>query len=150
MKFKYSLIFLLVGAICGSYFLGYTPLLLGLAIVMVSLVAFYMYGKDKKAAKEGAWRVPENTLHMLALIGGWPGAMIAQERFRHKTKKGSFLLVFWVTVTANLVGVSWLHTESGVAKLRPAVSQFRAFVGPKIENGPMKQVFFVLTDFRAL
>lgn len=63
-----------------------------------SLVAFFVYRSDKRSAEAGEWRVPESTLHFLALMGGWPGAFLAQRIFRHKTSKRSFQFVFWSVV----------------------------------------------------
>jgi uncharacterized membrane protein YsdA (DUF1294 family) len=96
-----------------SYYLGYTPPLIALLILCLSLVTYFYYAKDKKAALVGTWRVPEKTLQLLSLSGGWPGAFFAQQRLRHKTKKVSFRLVFWFTVLANLSGLVWLHSGSG-------------------------------------
>ncbi|CAN5160154.1 hypothetical protein BH11PLA2_BH11PLA2_43170 [soil metagenome] len=61
----------------------------------MSLVTFVVYGFDKKRAMNGGRRVPERTLQLLAFLGGWLGALLAQKHFRHKTKKTSFLIVFW-------------------------------------------------------
>ena len=69
----------------------------------LSLITFCFYGVDKSAAKRGKPRVRESTLHWLSLFGGWFGALLGQKVFRHKTKKRRFLLVFWLTVVANLV-----------------------------------------------
>jgi len=86
--------------------------------VALSLVTFFAYGLDKSAAQRGAWRTSEGTLLFLGLAGGWPGALIAQETLRHKSKKASFRTVFWVTVILNCIALAWLHTESGKAVLR--------------------------------
>ena len=69
-----------------------------------SLIAFVVYAVDKRAAATGRNRVPENSLHLLALAGGWPGAIVAQQSLRHKTAKRSFRRVFWLTVAANVIG----------------------------------------------
>ena len=74
-----------------------------LLIVVMSLVTFVVYARDKAAARDRRWRVAESTLHPLALVGGWPGALLAQEVLRHKTVKASFRATFWCTVVANLV-----------------------------------------------
>ncbi|QDV44842.1 hypothetical protein Enr13x_47130 [Stieleria neptunia] len=66
-----------------------------------SLITFLVYAIDKSAARRGRWRTQENTLHLLAMIGGWPGALIAQEKLRHKTRKQSFRIVFGLTVLLN-------------------------------------------------
>jgi len=82
------------------------PLLL--AYVALSLVTFMAYAFDKSAAVAGRWRTPEKTLHLLALAGGWPGALAAQQLLRHKTRKQSFVAVFWVTVLLNVAAfVAW-------------------------------------------
>src|SRR6187455_1139844 len=74
---------------------------LGLVFVM-SAVCFTAYGLDKRLAVNGSRRVPENTLQLLALLGGWPGALLGQRQFRHKTKKVSFLIVFWLVVVLHV------------------------------------------------
>ena len=77
----------------------------------LSILTFIVYAADKSAAKKGAWRIQESTLHLFALAGGWPGALIAQQKLRHKTKKESFRFVFWVTVLINGGVFVWLFTE---------------------------------------
>ncbi|WP_305857366.1 cold shock and DUF1294 domain-containing protein [Balneatrix alpica] len=74
----------------------------------ISLLSFIFYGLDKSAARGNRWRTPESQLHLLALAGGWPGAFWAQNLFRHKTNKGKFIAVYWLTVAANLAGLYWL------------------------------------------
>lgn len=76
----------------------WVPALYGAA----SLICFWAYLADKSAARRGSWRTSESTLHFLALIGGWPGAIVAQQILRHKTTKASFRATFWVTVFANV------------------------------------------------
>lgn len=71
-----------------------------------SLVAFVFYWWDKRSAKRGAWRTPEARLHLWEFLCGWPGALIAQQVFRHKTRKVSFQVVFWSIVLMHQVG--WL------------------------------------------
>jgi uncharacterized membrane protein YsdA (DUF1294 family) len=72
-----------------------------------SLVSFVTYWIDKRRSGRGQWRVSENTLHLLELVGGWPGALLAMKLFRHKTRKLSFLLVTWAIVV--LHGVGWWY-----------------------------------------
>ena len=73
----------------------------------LSLAAYVAYARDKAAAERRARRTPENSLHLLGLLGGWPGALVAQQQFRHKTAKLSFQMVFWLTVLANLGLLAW-------------------------------------------
>jgi len=79
----------------------------------VSLITFILYAIDKSAAQNDSWRTSESTLHLLSLAGGWPGAIIAQQTLRHKSKKQPFRAVFWVTVVLNIWGLIWLHTTEG-------------------------------------
>lgn len=73
-----------------------------------SAVAFVAYARDKHAARHARWRVRERTLHLIALAGGWPGALVAQRTLRHKTRDRRFLAVFWLTVAAHAVFWGWL------------------------------------------
>lgn len=82
------------------------PLVLLGVYAVLSLVLFGMYGLDKAAARKGTWRISEATLHMVALAGGWPGALIAQRIFRHKTQKQPFRTIFWLTVVANCAALA--------------------------------------------
>lgn len=88
------------------------PPVASVILVGMSVVTALMYAMDKAAAQAGRWRTPENTLHLLAVLGGWPGALIAQALFRHKSSKGSFQLVFWLTVVVNLVALTvWFRNQ---------------------------------------
>ncbi len=99
-SFAVALLFFAVLAV-ASFHLNKIPRLIFWLYVFVSLLSFLMYAKDKSAAKKGSWRTPESTLHLLSLFCGWPGALIAQQILRHKSKKQSFRFVFWITVLLN-------------------------------------------------
>ena len=71
------------------------------------------YAMDKAAAESRRWRIAEDTLHIWGLIGGWPGALFAQQRLRHKTSKTSFQVMFWITVVLNCAALGWLMSGSG-------------------------------------
>ena len=75
-------------------------------VALMSLVCFATYGFDKRRAVQGGRSVPERTLHLLALLGGWPGAVAAQRWFRHKTQKVSFRLVFCLVAGAHTAVVA--------------------------------------------
>lgn len=75
---------------------------LPLVYIIASLVVFGLYERDKLAAKNRMWRIPESTLHFFELIGGWVGAFWAQFLFRHKTRKISYQITFWVIVTLHV------------------------------------------------
>jgi uncharacterized membrane protein YsdA (DUF1294 family)/cold shock CspA family protein len=83
------------------YLMMRLPQLIVMIYGAVSLLTFIAYALDKSAAQSGQWRTKESTLHYLAILGGWPGAYLAQKYLRHKSKKKSFLTIFWVTVVFN-------------------------------------------------
>lgn len=64
-----------------------------LAIVIMSLVAFILYGVDKNKAQRGAWRIPEAVLLGWGFFGGAVGALCGMKVFRHKTKHWYFWAV---------------------------------------------------------
>jgi uncharacterized membrane protein YsdA (DUF1294 family) len=68
-----------------------------------SVLCFVAYAVDKSAAVAGRWRISESILLSLGLIGGWPGAIVAQQILRHKTKKTRFRSAFWGSVLLNVV-----------------------------------------------
>jgi uncharacterized membrane protein YsdA (DUF1294 family)/cold shock CspA family protein len=67
-----------------------------------SAICCLAYATDKSAASAGRWRVSESTLLTLGLMGGWPGAIVAQQVLRHKTVKARFQFAFWGTVALNV------------------------------------------------
>ncbi|WP_136254279.1 DUF1294 domain-containing protein [Onishia niordana] len=81
----------------------------------MSAVTFVLYGLDKWAAKREAQRTSENTLHFCALLGGWPGALLAQQVFRHKSSKRPFQLNFWFTVVLNCGVLGVAGSTTGAA-----------------------------------
>jgi uncharacterized membrane protein YsdA (DUF1294 family)/cold shock CspA family protein len=119
-KFKRNdSVLLMGGAIAFLIIVGFSyassamPVIVPIVYLVSSVLVFFIYWMDKSAARAKNQRTPENTLHLLALLGGWPGAMIAQQLFRHKTTKKSFRVIFWVTVLANCAMFVWLFTPSG-------------------------------------
>ena len=100
-------------------FLGKLPFAFAGLYLAVSVVAFVAYAIDKSAAQSRQWRIKESNLHILALLGGWPGALLAQKLLRHKTRKEQFQTVFWLTVLLNCCALGWLFTDSGSAFIRP-------------------------------
>ena len=82
-----------------------------------SLVTFIAYAIDKSAAQKGRWRTSEGTLHLLALAGGWPGALVAQTVLRHKSRKQQFRSVFRATILLNCAALAWVLTPAGRSTL---------------------------------
>jgi uncharacterized membrane protein YsdA (DUF1294 family) len=97
------------------------------APIIFSAITFFAYRSDKRRAEAGEWRIPESTLHFAELIGGWPGALLAQRQFRHKTSKVSFQVAFWFIVLIHqfvavdsLVG--WRFTKDALRFIQPKTS----------------------------
>ncbi len=81
---------------------GASPLWVAL-YPLASLIAFGLYWHDKRRARTQGWRIPEKYLHLSELLGGWPGALIAQQVCRHKTRKAPFQVLFWAIVLLHQV-----------------------------------------------
>ena len=80
--------------------------------VLMSFVTFVMYGWDKHQASRERSRVKERTLHLLELLGGWPGALGARTLFRHKRRKLGFSIVTALIVLLHLAiwsGIYLVH-----------------------------------------
>lgn len=110
--------------VAGAALAGKLPLLVLGVYFATSAIAFVAYALDKSAARKGQWRTQESTLHLFALIGGWPGALAAQNLLRHKSRKPSFQAAFWITVVLNCGALSWLFTSSGRGVLDRFISGF--------------------------
>lgn len=80
----------------------------------LSVVTFLVYAWDKSSARSNRWRVAEGKLHLLGLLGGWPGAIVAQKVLRHKSIKRPFRVVFWGTVALNCAALIWVLMEPDV------------------------------------
>lgn len=76
------------------------------AAFVLNLLTFYAYWRDKHAATQGHWRTAENTLHVLGLVGGWPGAWFAHQVLRHKSAKQTFRSVYWATAFAHVAALA--------------------------------------------
>lgn len=107
-----------VGA--ATYF-TWIPMPLGMAYLALSLLTFVIYAIDKSKAKRGVWRIPEKTLHLLSLVGGWPGALLAQQMLRHKSSKTSFQVMFWLTLGLNLGALVWILSPNGQASIHSLI-----------------------------
>ena len=85
--------------------------------VVVSAFTAWAFVYDKEQARNRGRRVPESTLHLLTIAGGATGALIAMERYRHKTRHMSFWIIGWSALALHLAllvvvqsGVLPLHT----------------------------------------
>jgi uncharacterized membrane protein YsdA (DUF1294 family) len=99
---------LFMAIVGGLAIRGLVPAAVPVFYAAASVAAAIVYRLDKSAAERNAWRISERMLHFIALMGGWPGALVAQELFRHKSRKLSFRFVFWTTVALNCGALTWL------------------------------------------
>lgn len=118
-----------IALVALSVVTGKLPPLILWGYLLISLITFVVYAFDKTAAKDGAWRTQESTLHVLSLIGGWPGALIAQQKLRHKSKKQSFRSAFWITVFVNVGVFAWMFTPIGMGTVQSWLGQGQSLVG---------------------
>lgn len=86
-------------------------MLSGMVLLFISItnaLTYWLYAQDKEAALLGNRRIPEQTLHILSFLGGWPTAWLAQERLRHKTQKQPFRKIYFCTIALNILLILWL------------------------------------------
>lgn len=82
--------------------LGNLPIIVIGAYIIMGIITYWVYVEDKSRATNSEYRISENFLHLLSLLGGWMGAIIVQQKIRHKNKKISFQVIFWITVIVNI------------------------------------------------
>jgi uncharacterized membrane protein YsdA (DUF1294 family)/cold shock CspA family protein len=105
----YRFIPLLILPVLGSihFFIAvFNPIPIGLYPLM-GWLAYLLYAHDKTCAQKGKRRVPERNLHLIEILGGWTGGLLAQKLLRHKSKKRSYQIEFWLIVTAHQIGWLW-------------------------------------------
>lgn len=95
-----------LAAVAALVVLDIVPAVFLLVELAASVLSFGLYARDKAAARAGSWRVPEAGLHLVDLLGGWPGGLVARHALRHKTQKQPFQRNFWMTVALNVVLVT--------------------------------------------
>ncbi|MEB3754573.1 cold shock and DUF1294 domain-containing protein, partial [Acinetobacter sp. MD2(2019)] len=78
------------------------PLLYLAIFCAINGCTYLLYMKDKQAAQQHQWRVKEQSLHLFALLGGWPAAWVAQQKLRHKIQKQPFKEIYYVTIVLNV------------------------------------------------
>ena len=101
---------LCVGYILVLTVLTLTGLLHSLLLLLISLMnalSYWLYAQDKEAAQLGHRRIPEQSLHLVAVLGGWPAAWLAQEKMRHKTQKQPFRKIYFCTIGLNILLILW-------------------------------------------
>ncbi|KLG14090.1 cyanate transporter [Enterobacter cloacae subsp. cloacae] len=77
--------------------------------LLINVLTMVLYGADKMAARKGMHRIPEVTLLVFGVVGGWPGAIMGQQFFRHKTQKQPFKTYFLMTVVVSILAMMALY-----------------------------------------
>lgn len=102
----------------------------------MSLLTILAYSRDKRAARLGTWRITERRLHIFEMLGGWPGALLAQRYYRHKSRKIKYQITFWLIVASH--GVLWYYTLTHQDIYRPyqqaVTEKARSFVNQAREE----------------
>jgi uncharacterized membrane protein YsdA (DUF1294 family) len=81
---------------------------------LMSFATLLAFAFDKQRAASGGRRISERTLHALELLGGWPGALLGQQLFRHKRNKPAFFLVTWLIAILHAGGwIAWISLRTG-------------------------------------
>ncbi|MBH5329044.1 DUF1294 domain-containing protein [Eikenella sp. S3360] len=83
---------------------SFISLPLASAYLLASCLLLILYRTDKRSAQNGRARVPDAVLHLLAVLGGWPGGLMAQMRYQHHTANIHFVRTFWFSVALNAIG----------------------------------------------
>lgn len=91
---------LLIFAAVGSIFTSHP---VAMWFLLANVLTLAIYGIDKTAARKTWRRVPESTLLVFGVVGGWPGAIVGQQLFRHKTQKQPFKTYFIVSVIVSIL-----------------------------------------------
>lgn len=108
-RFCYLLLILTVlSSIATSY-----PIITGL--LLINSLTLVIYGVDKIAARKSWRRVPESTLLVFGFLGGWPGAIVGQQCFRHKTQKQPFKTYFYISVVLSIAVMVLIYQFSPVS-----------------------------------
>jgi uncharacterized membrane protein YsdA (DUF1294 family)/cold shock CspA family protein len=115
-----------ISIVIGLVLLNKLPVIILVPYIVASVLTFVLYAKDKSAAQKGKWRTAESTLHIFSLVGGWPGAVIAQSILRHKSKKLSFRAVYWITVIINCSILGWLLTPEGAQQIEILIRNLKS------------------------
>lgn len=87
--------------VAALVYVGRLPVLVLGVYLVASAVALLIYELDKSAAKNRRWRVRESLLLLIGLVGGWPGALVAQKLLRHKSNKPAFQIAFRIGIAIN-------------------------------------------------
>ena len=106
----YGLMLAWAALVAWAVWTRHLPLWTVAALAGLNLTTLWLYAADKNAARQGQWRIAEKQLHLLALLGGWPAAWLAQQNMRHKSRKTAFRAIYWATIVLHCAALAgFLH-----------------------------------------
>ena len=108
---QYVVVMLYLAALGWAIAKQRLPIEFAFVVLVMSTITWMAYALDKHAAQRGRWRTPETTLHLLELLCGWPGALLAQQLLRHKTRKPDYRVAFWCMVILNYFAIWYWVTR---------------------------------------
>ncbi|CAM4089212.1 MULTISPECIES: DUF1294 domain-containing protein [Lelliottia] len=108
---RFCYLLLLLAAV-GSIFTSHAVIIW---LLLANVLTLMIYGVDKMAARKAWRRVPEATLLVFGVVGGWPGAIVGQQIFRHKTQKQPFKTWFVISVIASIAVMVALYRFAPVS-----------------------------------
>lgn len=118
----FSMCYLAFVGICVA--MQRTPVEIFAAYCALSVYGYAVFARDKRAAINGGWRVSEKGLVLSCLFGGWPGALVAQVKCRHKTKKQPFKTLLWIAIAVNCAAFLWTLSPTGIRFIESIVQSF--------------------------
>ncbi len=133
-KMYFGLVAVFFISLTSMVYLHKLPALVLGFYALISLLTLVIYANDKDAARKQRWRTSENTLHLIALAGGWAGALMAQRLLHHKSRKQPFQTLFWITVICNLTALVWLFSTNAGNEWLNSVRHFSIPVTTTIEQ----------------
>lgn len=102
----YGLMLAWAALVAWAVWTRHLPLWTVAALAGLNLTTLWLYAADKNAARQGQWRIAEKQLHLLALLGGWPAAWLAQQNMRHKSRKTAFRAIYWATIVLHCAALA--------------------------------------------
>ena len=102
----YGLMLAWAALVAWAVWTRHLPLWTVAALAGLILTTLWLYAADKNAARQGQWRIAEKQLHLLALLGGWPAAWLAQQNMRHKSRKTAFRAIYWATIVLHCAALA--------------------------------------------
>jgi len=84
-------------------------------LAAISIFAIFLTLRDKSAAKRHKWRVKENTLLLVSVLGGSVAMFLTMQVFRHKTQHRKFMIGIPLITILQIAAVLFFLWRRGMA-----------------------------------